>query len=73
MRILVNNSHRQMKKEEGRLIAAVESFTLAKKRIQELNTKLSEADKEKKNVEAVLQEAERQVKSQRKQLRHTED
>lgn len=62
-----------MKKEEGRRIAAVESFTLAEKRIQELNTKLSEADREKKNVEAVLQKAERQVESQRKQLCHTED
>ena len=27
---LVNNSHRQMKEEEGRCIATVEAFTLAK-------------------------------------------
>lgn len=41
---LVNNLHRQMKQEERRRIAAVEAFSLVKKRIQELNMKMIEAD-----------------------------
>ena len=44
---LVNNSHMQMKEEEGSHIAAVDAFTLAEKRIQDLNTKLTEANREK--------------------------
>lgn len=51
---LVNNSHNQMKEDEGRNIAAVESFTLVEKRIQELNTKLTKADREKKSAKAAL-------------------
>ena len=47
---LVNNSYRQMKEEEGRRIAAVETFSLAEKGIQELNTKLTKADRERKSV-----------------------
>lgn len=70
---LVNNSHSQMKEDEGRNIAAVESFTLVEKRIQELNTKLTKADREKKSAKATLQGAERQAESQHKQLHQTED
>lgn len=51
----------------------MESFTLVEKRIQELNTKLTKADREKKSAKAALQGAERQAESQRKQLRQTED
>ena len=60
---LVNNPHKQMKENEGRHIAAMVAFTLAKKRMQDLNTKLTEADREKKSVEAALQRAERQAES----------
>ncbi|XP_075634193.1 uncharacterized protein LOC142606742 [Castanea sativa] len=70
---LVNNSHRQIKEEEGRRIAAVDSFALGEKRIHELNTKLTEADRERKSAKAALQGAERQVENQCKQLRQTED
>lgn len=49
---LVNNSYRKMKEEARRQIAVVEAFSLAEKRIQELNTKLTEADRERKIVEA---------------------
>ena len=38
-----------------------------------MNTKLTEANRDKKSAEATLQGAERQVKSQRKQLRQIED
>ena len=58
---MVNNSNRQMKEEEGRCIAA-------KKRIQKLNKKLTEAEKDKKSTEVALEGAERQVEGQRRQL-----
>ena len=56
---LVTNSHRQMKDEKSRHIASVEAFNVAKKRIKELNTKLIEADREKKSAKATLQGAEK--------------
>ena len=70
---LVNNSHRQMKDEEGRHIAIVDTFNIAEKRIEELNTKLTDADRDKKSAEAALQGAERQVESQCKHLYQAED
>ena len=45
---MVNNSHKQMKEGEGRRIAAMDTFKVTKKRIHELNTKLTEAEKDKK-------------------------
>lgn len=56
---LVINFHRQMKEEEGRRISTVEAFSLAKKRIKDLNAKLTEAEREKKCTEAALERAER--------------
>ena len=56
---LVNISHQQMKDEEGRQVADVEAFNVAKKRVKELNAKLIEAKKEKKSTEATLERAER--------------
>lgn len=70
---LVTNIHRQMKDEKAKRIAAVDAFTLAEKRIPDLNTKLTKGDREQKSVEAALQGAERQAKSQCKQLHQTED
>ena len=70
---LVNTSHKQMKEEERRRIVAVEAFTLAEQSIKDLNTKLTEATKEKKSVKAALEGAKRQAESQRQQLRQTED
>ena len=55
---LVNFTHRQMKDEEGRRIAVVEGFNMAKKRIKELNTKLTKADRKIKSIEAALERAE---------------
>ena len=46
---------------------------MADKKIQELTTKLNEADRDKKSAEAALQGVERQAESQRKQLRQDED
>ena len=70
---MVNSSHRQMKEKEGRRIAAVDTFNVADKRIQELTTKLNEVDKDKKIAEAALQGVEKQAESQCKQLRQIEN
>ena len=43
------------------------------KKIKELTTKLTESERDKKSVETTLERAERQVKSQRKQLHQTKD
>ena len=69
----MNSSHRQMKEEEGRHIVAVEAFNVVEKRIQELNAKLTKADRDKKRAEVTLEGAERQAESQRKQLCQTKD
>ena len=61
---MVNSSHRMMKKEEGRRIAAVDAFNVAEKRIQELKNKLAEAKRDKKSDKAALEKAERQVEGQ---------
>ena len=70
---MANNSHRQMKEEEGRRITVVDAFNVAGKRIQELTTKLNEANRAKKSVEATLQGVKRQAERQCKQLCQTED
>lgn len=43
-----------MKDEEARRIAEVKAFELAEKKTQEINTKLTEAKREKKSAEAAL-------------------
>ena len=70
---MVNFSHKQMKEEEKRRIMAVDAFNVVEKKIQELTTKLNEADRDKKSTKAALQGAERQVESQCKQLCQVED
>ena len=65
---LVSIIHRKMKDEESRRIVVIEAFNVAEKRVKELNTKLTEAEREKKSVEAALERAERQAETQRKQL-----
>ena len=51
---MVNNSHRQMKQEEGRRIAVVDAFNVVDKKIQELTTKLNETDRDKKSTKVAL-------------------
>ena len=66
---IVISSHKAMKEEEGRRVAAMKAFELAKKNSQYLNAKLVEADWGKKSVEVTLDRVERQAEAQRKQLR----
>ena len=56
---LVNITHRKMKDDEGRQIAAVEAFNVAKKRVKELNAKLTKAERDKKSTKAALERVER--------------
>ena len=62
-----------MKDEEGRRVVALEAFSLAKKRIHELNNQLTEADRERKSAKAALHVAEKQAETQCKRLRQTDD
>ena len=48
-----------MKEEEGRRFATVKAFELAKKKSQDLTTKLVEADWDKKSAKVVLEGVER--------------
>ena len=66
---MLNFSHWQMKEEEGKRIAAMDAFNVAKKRIQELKNKLTKAERDKNSAEAALEGAERQAEGQRRQLR----
>ena len=66
---MVNYSHRQMKEEEGRRIKAVDAFHVAEKSNQELKNKLTEAERDKRSIEAALDRAERQAEGQRVLLR----
>ena len=69
---IVNSSHRMMKDEEARCIAAVESFKVADKKSQELTTKLTKVERDKRSAEVALDGVEEQVEAQRKQLCQTE-
>ena len=69
----MNFTHRQMKDKEGRRIAAVEGFNMAKKRIKELNTKLTKAYRKIKSIEAALERVESQAETQCKQVRQAKD
>ena len=62
--MLVDISHWRMK-EERRRIAAVDAFHVAQKSNQELKSKLLKVEREKRSVEATLDNAERQAESQR--------
>ena len=62
-----------MKEEEGRRIASVEAFHVAKKSNQELKNKLTKAERDKRNVETALDSAERQAEGQRVLIRQAED
>ena len=67
---------KQLHQAEDELAAAKEQIKVLKKnldnakkaRVKELNTNLTEAEREKKSVEAALEGVERQAETQRKQL-----
>ena len=61
----VDHAHAQMKDEEACCISTVKTLKVAEKRIKELNTKLTVANKERKSVETTLAGAKKQVEDQR--------
>ena len=56
---MVNYSYCQMKEEEGRRIAAVDAFHMVGKSNQELKSKLTEAERDKRSTEVTLDCVER--------------
>ena len=60
---IVNSSHRMMKDEEAKHIVAMEAFRMAERKTQELTTKLTEDEREKKSAEVALGGAEKQVET----------
>ena len=66
-------SHRQMKDKDGGRTAAIEAFKVAEKRLKESDAKLIKAERGRKSAKAVVDNAERQAETQRKQLRLIED
>ena len=62
-----------MKEEKGRRIATVDAFHVAEKSIQDLKSKLTEEERERKSAAAALKNVENQVKGQRVLLRNVED
>ena len=60
-------------KKEGRRIAAVDAFHMAKKSIQELKSKLIKEKRERKSVAAAMDSAARQAEGQQVLLCNAED
>lgn len=55
----MNNTHCQFKEEEAQHIPAMQTFSVAEKRVKELTIKLIEANRDRKSVEATLAGAEK--------------
>ena len=62
-----------MKEEKGRCNAAMEAFQVVKKSLKETKKNLLEEEKERKSAATTLESAEKQVETQRLQLRDVED
>ena len=62
-----------MKEEEGRRIAVVDAFHVAKKSFQELKVKLTKEEGERKNTAATLDSVERQAEGQKVLVCNVED
>lgn len=65
----VNHAHSKLKDKEARLVSAVKNLAIAEKKIKDLDTKLAEADRERKSAEAALAGAEKQAEDQLYHLR----
>ena len=62
-----------MKEEEGKRNATMEAINVAEKRINKMKNKMAEVERDKKSVEAALDNAERQAKGQQVLLFQAED
>lgn len=61
----VDDAHKQWKDDEAQRIAAIQTLAMAEKRIQDLNTKLAEVDRERKSGKATLVGVKKQAEDQR--------
>ena len=69
----MDDAHARLKNEKARHVVVVKTLAMAEKKIKDLGTKLTEADRKKKNTEAALAGAEKQAKDQCLQLRKAEE
>ena len=69
----VDDAHAQLKNEEARHVAAVKTLVVVEKKIKDLGTKLTKADREKKSAEAALASSEKQAEDLRLQLRKAKE
>ena len=60
-------------KEEGQRNAVMEAFQVVEKSLKEMKKNLLEEEKERKSAATTLESAEKQVETQRLQLRDVED
>nr|POF07888.1 hypothetical protein CFP56_27468 [Quercus suber] len=60
----VDDAHAQLKNEEAHRVVVVKTLAVAKKKIKDIGTKLTEADREKKSDEVALASAEKQAEDQ---------
>ena len=64
----VDHAHFKLKDKEACRVLAIKNLALAKKKIKNLVTKLTEADRERKSAEVALVGAEKQVEKAKEQL-----
>ena len=69
----VDHGHFKLKDEEARQVSAVKNLVVVEKKIKDLGTKLTEADRERKSAEATLASAKKQAEDQRQHLRKVEE
>lgn len=61
----VDHDHSKLKDNEACWVSIVKNLAIAEKKNKDLFLKLTEVDRERKNVEATLARAEKQAKEQR--------
>nr|POE75897.1 hypothetical protein CFP56_05162 [Quercus suber] len=69
----VDRAYSQCKDKEAHRISTVKTLAVVKKRIKELNTKLTKVDRERKSTEAALTGVKKQAEVQRQQLHKAEE
>ena len=69
----MDHAHAQLKDEEARRVSTIKTLAMDKKKIKDLDIKLTEADRERKSAEAVLAGAKKEAKDQRQQLRRAKE
>ena len=61
----MDDAYSQLKNKEARHVVAVKTLVVVEKKIKDLGTKLTKADREKKSAEAALANSEKQAEDLR--------